>query len=214
MALLSAADILTLRRSYLQDLVDDHLEIGASAVTTGTAAAGSYSLALTGLDSGEIPAGTMVAVQAGGRYDLHEITADATITATAATVYLSPALHVSTPGGTPVSPIAERIGLWAEKRGSRFWSDSQIQSFASQASIDYRWQIARSVQPTITLYRGVQLLAFTQLLNSASYLALLYQVDPSSGGAAERTRIQSLIAEARAALQPASHGGYSVPRVR
>jgi len=215
MALLSAADILTLRRSCLQDLLDDHVEIGTSAVTTGTAAAGTYSVSLTGLGSGVIQAGTRLVLKPGGRHNTHEVAIGATITASAATVTVAPAVHVTVSAGTVVSPVPEKIGLWVEKRNAQFWTDSALEAYAQEASISYRWQIAQSPQPSITLYRGIQCLAFTELLNSAQYLALLLQIDPSGSTVqAERIRLGSIVSQAKAAMQPASYGGFSVGRIR
>ena len=214
--LLSAAEIRTLRRTWLQDYLDDHSEIGSGATVKVTAAAGATSVQLQGLGSGTIAAGAQLAFQAGGRYDVHTVMADAAITASEATVSLSPALLVAAPSSTAVGRVTERIGLFVQysREHKTFWTDSQLQEFAVQAEHEFGWKIARANQPDVARYRAIRILANEHLLNSSTYLGFLFSIDPSNGGAAERARLRQQIDSDRAALAPAGFGGFSVPQVR
>lgn len=60
MTLLSTAELRTLRRTWLRDLVDPHNEVGSGCTVKTEAAAGATSVALQGLGAGTIYVGTVL----------------------------------------------------------------------------------------------------------------------------------------------------------
>ena len=170
---LSAAQILTLRTKWIDDYVNDHTEIGRSAVTSSVAASGATSLALSGLGSGTILKGTVLLLTVGGRLDRYTVTADATITANAATVYVTPALLAGVPGATQVQAERYLQSLFNKATAAQFFSDDEIGELADRAESTYGQRIAASRDPEEMLNRGIRLLANESKMDSSDYHAAI-----------------------------------------
>ncbi len=168
---LGAADLLTLRTKWIDDYVNDHTEIGRSAVTSATAASGATSLALSGLGSGTVLKGTVLLLTVGGRMDRYTVSADATITANAATVYVTPALLAGVPSATQVQAERYLQSLFNKATGGQFFSDDEIGELADRAESVYGARIASSLDPVEFLNRAVRLLANEAKIDSSDYHA-------------------------------------------
>lgn len=213
--LLSAAEIRTLRRSWVRDYVDSHPEIGQTAELADDAAAGDVSLPLTGLGSGTIPAGAQVALRYSGRRDVHCVMAPALITAGDATVSVSPALLQDAAANTPVDPVTDYGDVYNSSTNSEFWTDLELQDFALAAELEFGQRIARFPDPSTARMRAIRLLAFESRLNSSLWLGFIARqfADPTLTQA-ERQRLRDQIASDRALFAPASCGGFTVPNRR
>jgi len=209
---LSAAAIRSLRKTWLLDYREDHMEIASTAKTSGAAAAGGDSLALDSLGTGTIQAGTQILVRAAGRADVYTVTATATITANAATVTVSPPLRQAIPDDSPVERLPEYGDIYNVKTNALFWPDSQLQDFAVTAWREYGERIAQSLDGESALFRAIRLVANRHRLQSGLFLEFQarHLQDPTVL-IAERNRIQELIREDESQLRPAGRGGFSRP---
>lgn len=170
---LSAADLLTLRTKWIDDYVNDHTEIGRTAVTSTTAASGATSLALSGLGSGTVLKGTVLLLTVGGRMDRYNVSVDATITANAATVYVTPALFAGVPSGTQVQAERYLQSLYNKATGGHFFSDDEVDELANRAESTYGQRIVGSRDPQEFKLRAIRLLANEAKYDSSDYHAAI-----------------------------------------
>jgi hypothetical protein len=201
--LLTASDLLVIRRRWIGDEIDEHLEFGAAGSTTvGSAATlGSSSIHLHGLGTGTIHRGTPFAVTLSGVQDRYVVTADATITSNQATVSVSPLVARALSGGELVSAepyarsVYNKVNFRQGARGGLLFSDIDLQDFAIEASERWAARIA-SAPDRQQLYRGVTLLAVRQMTAPGSEFFLACQVaDPTGQGRSEMDRLDKLKAE-------------------
>jgi len=183
-ALLSADDILTIRRKFIGDQIDLHPEFGTSPVTSGSKSAGSSTLALTALGSGVIKKGCVFAViQTSQRRDRYTVTAEATITANAATVSVSPLLLTDVASGCRVEPEPYYRSAYNLRTRTLFFSDEELQAFCQTAFEKFADLIYTSDTPTDVKYRAVRYLALQELLSPGSKFILSLLADDPRGNA-------------------------------
>ena len=210
---LSAADLLTLRTKWIDDYVNDHTEIGRTAVTSATAASGATSLALSGLGSGTILKGTVLLLTVGGRMDRYTVTTDATITANAATVYVTPALLAGVPSSTQVQAERYLQSLYNKATGGQFFSDDEVGELADRAESTYGKRIAGSVDPTEFLFRAIRLLGNEAKMDSSDYHAAVRAMARERYDI-EIDKLQRRIAEDQKAVASQVYGPRSFPVMR
>lgn len=211
---LSAADLLTLRTKWIDDYVNDHPEIGRTAVTTSPAVSGATSLALgtLGVVSGTVYKGTVLLLTVGGRYDRYSVTADATIAVSAATVYLAPALLSAVPGSTAVQAEPYYQSLFNKARAGennpQFFTDDEIIDLAERAEGNWGQRIVGSYDPTEFLFRAVRLLANQAKLDSSDYHAAVRAMARERFDV-ELDKIERRINEDRKAVESQTYGPRS-----
>ena len=210
---LSAADLLTLRTKWIGDYVNDHTEIGRTAVTSATAASGATSLALSGLGSGTILKGTVLLLTVGGRMDRYTVTTDATITANAATVYVTPALLAGVPSSTQVQAERYLQSLYNKATGGQFFSDDEVGELADRAESTYGKRIAGSVDPTEFLFRAIRLRGNEAKMDSSDYHAAVRAMARERYDI-EIDKLQRRIAEDQKAVASQVYGPRSFPVMR
>lgn len=222
MTILSAADILTLRReSWIEDLYSDHPEIGSSAVVAAAASAGAGALSLSGLGygtsyygSGTIAAGTRFTVLSAGRADTYEITMSAAVANGLATVQISPVLVAAASISDPIRAVVERLGVTARQEGRQFFSDADLEAMAKLAHQRYSGKIATSLDPQIALFHGVRLISLERRLGSVDFVAALDALNPATGGRGMREALERKAAEDRSYLAPNVSGARNVDFIR
>lgn len=190
--LLSAADILALRREEIGDEIDLHPEWGASgaAKVASGAAAGAASIALKNLGSGSLKRGTPFAVLSGTVAVRYTVTADVAITTGAATANISPVLAqaVVTNDSVTVEPFYRSVFNKVFQR--ELFSDVALQDLALQARQRYDKTISVADDPSRKFYRAIKLLALREMLLPGSEFRQALQIaDPSQQG---RVEIESL----------------------
>ena len=216
---LSAADLLTLRKQWIDDYVNDHAEIGRSAVTSSSAVSGATFLALSslGVTSGTVSKGTVLLLTAGGRLDRYAVTADATITASAATVYVSPALLSAVPGSTAVQAEPYYQSLFNKARAgentSQFFTDDDVQELADRAESRWGQWIFSSSDPTEFLFRAIRLLANEAKMDSSDYHAAVRAMSRERFDV-ELDKIERRVNEDRKAVESQTYGPRSFAVMR
>lgn len=211
---LGAADLLTLRNKWIDDYVNDHPEIGRTAATTSTAVSGATSLALgtLGVASGTISKGTVLLLTVAGRFDRYSVTADATITASAATVYVAPALLSAVPSGTAVQAEPYYQSLFNKARAGennpQFFTDDEIGELADRAESMWGQRIATSRDPQEFLFRGIRLLANQAKMDSSDFHAAVRAMARERFDV-ELDKIDRRINEDRKAVESQTYGPRS-----
>lgn len=209
---LGAADLLTLRTKWIDDYVNDHTEIGRTAVVTSPAVSGATSLALgtLGVASGTVYKGTVLLLTVAGRYDRYAVSADATITASAATVYIAPALLSAVPGSTAVQAEPYYQSLFNKARAGennpQFFTDDEIGELADRAESMWGQRIATSRDPQEFLFRGIRLLANQAKMDSSAVRAMSRERFD-----VELDKIERRINEDRKAVESQTYGPRSFP---
>jgi len=203
--LLSAADILALRREEIGDEIDLHPEWGASgaAKVASGASAGAASVALKALGTGSVKRGTPFAILSGTVLIRYTVTADATITAGAATVSISPVLAqaVLTNDSVTVEPFYRSVFNKVFQR--ELVSDVALQDLALQAKQRYDKTISLADDPSRKFYRAIKLLALREMLLPGSEFRQALQIaDPNQQG---RVEIESLERELSRLEREVSH---------
>lgn len=188
---LSAADIATLRAHYLNDDVQERPEWGSSPVTSASAAIGASSLALSGLGSGTLTRGTSFYVASGGAVQRLTVTADAAITAGAATVSISPLLTQAVGSAAPITPEPLRRSVFNRVFNRQLFTDVALQDLAAEAERLYGRKIYASDSPSTMRYRAIELLALREmLLPGSEYQQALAAQDTSQQGRTELERLE------------------------
>ncbi|MCK6684700.1 MAG: hypothetical protein L6R30_20045 [Thermoanaerobaculia bacterium] len=213
--LLTAVDIDTLRRVWIQDLVDGHREFG-SAVIAESAQAGAVSVHLTGLGTGIIRRGTPFWIYfPGGSQERYHVAAECGITAGSAVVSISPALLSSVAQGFTVKPEPYLKSVFNMRTGRPFFSDPDLQDLALQAVETYGRRIATAADPERARYRAIRKLALDQMLGPGSvFLAELAADDERNNADGIVKRLEKILQEDREFLETASRGASSFPVFR
>ena len=188
--ILSASDIATLRARYLNDDVQERPEWGATPVTSASAAIGSATLALSGLGTGTITRGTSFYVVSGGAVQRLTVAADATITAGAATVSVSPLLAQAVSSGASVTVEPLRRSVFNRVFNRQLFSDVALQDLALDAEKQFGRRIYSADTPTNMRFRAIELLALREmLLPGSEYQQALAAQDQSQQGRTELERL-------------------------
>lgn len=213
--LLTAADIETLRRVWIQDLVDDHREFG-SAVIAESAQAGASSVHLTGLGTGTLRRGTPFWIYfPGGSQERYHVAAECSITAGSAVVSISPALLSSVSPAFTVKPEPYLKSVFNMRTGRQFFSDPDLQDLALQAVETYGRRIATAADPERARYRAIRKLALEQMLGPGSvFVAELAADDERNNADGIVKRLEKILQEDREFLETASRGASSFPVFR
>lgn len=213
---LSAADLLTLRKQWIDDYVNDHPEIGRSAATSSSAVSGATSLALgsLGVASGTVYKGTVLLLTVGGRLDRYSVTVDATISTSAATVYIAPALLSAVPGSTKVQAEPYYQSIFNKARAGeddpQFFSDDEIGELADRAESQWGKRISAALDPQEMLYRGIRLLANEAKLASSDFHAAVRAMSRERFDV-ELDKLERQVNEDRKAVQSQTYGPRSFP---
>lgn len=213
--LLTAADIDTLRRVWIQDLVDDHREFG-SAVIAELAQAGAVSVHLTGLGTGTLRRGTPFWIYfPGGSQERYHVAAECGIASGSAVVSISPALLSGVSPGFTVKPEPYLKSVFNMRTGRPFFSDPDLQDLALQAVETYGRRIATAADPERARYRAIRKLALDQMLGPGSvFLAELAADDERNNADGIVKRLEKILQEDREFLETASRGASSFPVFR
>lgn len=213
--LLTAVDIDTLRRVWIQDLVDDQCEFG-SAFIAEAAQAGAVFVHLTGLGTGTLRRGTPFWIYfPGGSQERYHVAAECGITAGSAVVSISPALLSSVAQGFTVKPEPYLKSVFNMRTGRPFFSDPDLQDLALQAVETYGRRIATAADPERARYRAIRKLALDQMLGPGSvFLAELAADDERNNADGIVKRLEKILQEDREFLETASRGASSFPVFR
>lgn len=168
-SILSAAQITTLRKVWLPDLVDVHAEIGTAGTVASGASVGATSLALTGLGSGTIATGTRIRVSSQGQWTTYRVTADVLIALTAATVTISPSLYIAATTGDVVAPIADRLSSYNKKEGRQYFADADLVALATRATQWRAREIADADDPDEVFLKATAILGIRQMLSDSGF---------------------------------------------
>lgn len=182
--LLNAADLLTVRREWIDDLVDDHPEIGPSATVKTAAAAGAVSLSLQALGAGTIRRGTPIGHSHSGIVNVYTVTDDAGVLIVTgdATVGISPALLTSASVGEAIIATPENLNVFNSQNRVIFFPDTEVQDLADRAMRKWATQIEGARNRDEMFRIGIRYLATERKLSSSAYLRALIADDPTRGG--------------------------------
>ena len=213
--LLTAADIDTLRRVWIQDLVDDHREFG-SAVIGEACLAGVTAIRLTNLGSGSLRRGTPFWIYfPGGSQERYHVAAETGITYGSAVVSISPVLLSSVAQGYTVKPEPYLKSVFNMRTGRPYFSDPDLQDFALQAAETYGRRIATAADPVRARFRAIRKLAMEQMLGPGSvFLAELAADDDRNNADGIVKRLEKILQEDREFIETASRGASSFPVFR
>lgn len=193
--ILTAADIAELRREWVVDEIDERPEWGSGgAKASAGAAIGAASVALTALGAGTIKRGTPFTLLNGTTENRYTVTADATITATAATVYVSPLLVA-----TVTTNDAARVERYYRSVYNRvflrlLFSDVEIEDLARRAEERWGARIHDSADPRRMRFKAIAALAIKAKLESTDYESAVIQLEAQDGG---RSHFERLAARQR-----------------
>ncbi|HAM57994.1 MAG TPA: hypothetical protein DCQ64_22300 [Candidatus Rokubacteria bacterium] len=215
--LLSAADLLEIRRDWIEDDVDNRqAEWGTpgTAKVAAIASSGAVTLGLKGLGAGTIERGTEFQLFSGVSPDRYSVAADVDISLTGtATVALFKALvgpaavdDLVRPRPKTFSPFNARSGL--------FFSDDQIQAMADEAQQRYGARIHSSNDTRRMWFRAIEYLAVERQIDSRRYQNAVEQEKAQDGGAAHFKRLRERRDELAAYLETKSSGPVFVPVYR
>ncbi len=189
------ADITTLRREWLGDEVDLRPSWGAAAHLSAGASIGAATLALAGMGVGSVTRGTRFYVVSAGVPVRYAVTSDATITAGAVTVGISPLLAQAATANDAVQVEPVLRSTFNKQLGREYFSDVDIEDLAHHAMERYGPRIQMAPDQKRALYRSIKLLALqAMLLPGSEYRQALAAADQTQQG---RTEIASMEAEIR-----------------
>jgi hypothetical protein len=168
-SLLTADQIQTLRVEWLDDYIDLRPEWGTPLAAS--ASKGAAALTLSGLAStGTLRSGTRFGLVHNGQAMAYYLTADATITAGAATIAFGPPLIAAVLSNAPVTPEPRYKSLYNKRTGRLFWSDPDLQDLADRVS-RLRARFIRSADdPDLMLFRAIRYYGWTAMLSSDEFL--------------------------------------------
>lgn len=214
--LFTAAQLTKFRKVWINDLVDDHTEIGGGASTSASAAQGATSLALSGLGSasGTVSKGTGLLVHSAGYVRLYQAAADATISGSAATVTITPALWVAAASGDRVLPRADLAGAFNRKTRRQLFLDSDIQDFATRAQQWRAREIAESPDPEEALFKATAVKVAESLLENTGWRDSLFAGEGADAARLALADIKELTAKFEREISPREFGPHTLSWVR
>lgn len=190
--ILTAADLAELRRDWVLDSIDERPEWGVTPKVKTSAAIGAASLALKGLGSGTIKRDTQMIVTTAGVPQSLTVTADATITAAEATVYVTPLLQRAVSSDDLVTVDAETRSVFNRVFGRLMFSDVTIQDMARRAEERWGVRISDSPDPRRCRFAAIALLAIEEKLISTDYEAAVLRLQAADSGRGHFDRLESL----------------------
>lgn len=169
-ALLTDAQIQTLRREWLDDYIDLMPQWGTPVAAAANK--GAQALALSGLASvGTLRSGTRFRLYHNGQAADYYLTADASITTGSATIAFGPPLVGAVIEGARVTPEPRQKSLYNKRTGRLFFSDLELQGLAARAT-SLRGRFIRSADdPENAFFRSIRYYAWTAMLSSDEYLS-------------------------------------------
>lgn len=190
--ILTASDIAELRREWVVDEIDDRPEWGTGgAKASAGASAGAASVALTGLGSGTLRRGTPFYIRSGSTEARYTVTADATITATAATVYVTPLLEQAVSTNDPVRVERYYRSVFNRVHRRLLFSDVDLEDLARRAEETWGTRIHASVDPRRLRLKAIGLLALRAKLESTDYETAVIQLENQDGGRGHFDRLEA-----------------------
>lgn len=205
--ILTAADIAELRRDWVVDEIDERPEWGTGGARVSAAAsAGASSVSLLGLGSGTLRRGTPFLIKTGTTEVRYTLTADATITAGAATAYVSPLLEQAVLVNDAVR--AEKFYRSVFNRVFRrlLFSNVDLEDFAKRAEEQWGARIHDVGDPRRMLFRAIGYIALSAKLESTDYEAAVIQMESPDGGRSHRERLEKRRSEYETWLMSKSTG--------
>jgi len=188
--ILTAADIAELRREWIVDEIDERPEWGSGgAKASAIAAIGAASVALTGLGAGTIKRGTPFYVRCGAVESRYVVTEPATITASAATVYVTPLVELVIDTNDPVRVERYYRSVFNRVFHRLLFSDVEVEDFARRAEERWGARIHESTDPRRMRYRAIGALAIAAKLESTDYESAVIQLESQDGGRGHLERL-------------------------
>lgn len=198
---LTAADISELRREWVVDEIDERPEWGSGGAKVGVlAAVGASSVSLTALGDGTVKKGTRFSILSGTTENRYAATADATITATAATVYVSPLL-VQAVAVNDVVKVEKIYRSYFNRVYKRLmFSDVDMEELSRRAEETWGARIHDSRDPRRLRFEAISALALKQQETDAEFYAAVIQYEAQDGGSGFYQRLTALRREYEADL--------------
>lgn len=188
--ILTDADIAELRREWIVDEIDERPEWGSGgAKASAIAAIGAASVALTGLGAGTIKRGTPFTLLNGTTPNRYTVTADATITAGAATVYVSPLVVAAVAVNDPARVEPYYRSVFNRVFHRLLFSDVEVEDFARRAEERWGARIHEATDPRRMRYRAIGALAIAAKLESTDYESAVIQLESQDGGRGHMERL-------------------------
>ena len=170
MSILTAADILTVRRKWIGDEVNLRREWGSAPRVTTGAVAGASSVALKALGTGTITRGTPFTIVSGGISQRYIVNADAAITSNTATVTLTGLLAQAIFADDVVAAESVRRSVYNKIYQKEMFSDVDIEDLAQQAEGRYMKRISQADEPGEMRFRAIKLFALReQVIQDSQY---------------------------------------------
>lgn len=199
--ILTAADIAELRRDWVVDEIDARPEWGpGTAKVSAGASAGAAFVALSGLGTGTLRRGTPFTITTGTTPVRYTVTADATITGGAATVYVSPLLEQAALANDLVRVERYYRSVFNRVFGRLMFSDVDLEDFARRAEEQWGARIHDAGDPRRMRSKAIGLLALTAKLESTEYESAVIQLEAQDGGRAHMERLEKRRAEYESAV--------------
>ena len=190
--ILTASDIAELRREWVVDEIDERPEWGSGgAKASAGAAIGAASVALTALGAGTIKRGTPFTILSGTTENRYTATADATITATAATVYVSPLVVAAVSTNDPARVERYYRSVFNRVFRRLLFSDVEVEDLARRAEERWGQRIHDSVDPRRLRFKAIALLAIEAKLESTDYESAVIQLEAQDGGRGHFERLEA-----------------------
>lgn len=189
---LTAADIAELRREWIVDEIDERPEWGSGGAKAAAGASiGATSVSLTALGSGTVKRGTPFTILSGTTENRYTVTADATITATAAVVYVSPLVVQAVATNDPVRVERFYRSVFNRVFGRLLFSDVELEDMARRAEERWGERIHNSADPRRTRFAAIGYLAIEAKLESTDYETAVLQLESQDGGRSHYERLQA-----------------------
>lgn len=181
--ILTAADIADLRREWVVDEIDERPEWGSGgAKASAIAAVGAASVALTALGVGTVKRGTPFTILSGTTENRYTVTADATITATAATVYVSPLVAAAVAVNDAVRVERYYRSVFNRVFHRLLFSDVEVEDLARRAEERWGDRIHEAGDVRRMRFKAIGALAIAAKLESTDYEAAVIQLEAQDGG--------------------------------
>ena len=211
--LLTAAQLLKLRKVWLVDFVDQHTEWGAAPTVASGASAGAGSLALTALGAGTIATGTFFKVGSSGSWRDYVVAADVAIVATAATVTFRPVLAYAALVGDVVRVKADLRSLYNRETGREYFTDTDLQDLATRAMQWRAREIRLADDPEECHLKATAILGLRQQVTDPGFRSVLTERD---AGDAQRTldKLAEMARQYEAEISPREFGAHTITLVR
>lgn len=185
--ILTAADISELRREWVADEIDDRPEWGSGGAKVAVlAAVGASSVSLSGLGAGTVKRGTPFSIRTGTVENRYTVTTDATITAGAAVVSVSPLLKQAVAVNDVVTVETVALSHLNRAFGYQLFSDIAIEDLARRAEERWGTRIQDSGDPRRLRFKAIASLAIDAMLVSADWGNAVAQAGYQDGGTAFR----------------------------